>query len=210
MKFLKTKAAKVDISDLMTATTKIIERLEALEKKMDLVLSQTSVRHSGGHQYPKPATPQVVPPSAFRQPNSSPRPNEVKPVQVSVQGHPQNQPQGKPHGRAHERRERMLHKAVCADCQKDCEIPFKPTGERPVYCKECFSKRKSGNSFKGNSGNRPASEPAKAPVEVNEPQRQVIVTKKGVGKVTVSEIVRPSAREISSKKISSRPAKKSK
>ena len=37
---------------------------------------------------------------------------------------------------------REMHKANCADCQKECEVPFKPSGGRPVYCKECFSKRK--------------------------------------------------------------------
>lgn len=41
-------------------------------------------------------------------------------------------------------RERILHKAVCADCTKECEVPFKPSGTRPVYCKECFAKRKNG------------------------------------------------------------------
>jgi CxxC-x17-CxxC domain-containing protein len=41
-------------------------------------------------------------------------------------------------------RERVLHKAVCADCNKECEIPFKPSAGRPVYCKECFVKRKNG------------------------------------------------------------------
>lgn len=39
---------------------------------------------------------------------------------------------------------REMHKAVCADCQKECEVPFKPSGDRPVYCKDCFSKRKGG------------------------------------------------------------------
>ncbi len=38
--------------------------------------------------------------------------------------------------------QREMHKATCADCQKECEVPFKPSGDRPVYCKECFSKRK--------------------------------------------------------------------
>ncbi|HLF18861.1 MAG TPA: CxxC-x17-CxxC domain-containing protein [Candidatus Omnitrophota bacterium] len=39
-------------------------------------------------------------------------------------------------------RPREMHKAVCADCGKECTVPFKPSGDRPVYCKECFSKRK--------------------------------------------------------------------
>ncbi len=39
-------------------------------------------------------------------------------------------------------RPREMHKAVCADCKQECEVPFKPSGDRPVYCKDCFSKRK--------------------------------------------------------------------
>jgi CxxC-x17-CxxC domain-containing protein len=37
---------------------------------------------------------------------------------------------------------REMHKAICAECKKECEVPFKPREDRPVYCKECFSKRK--------------------------------------------------------------------
>ena len=39
-------------------------------------------------------------------------------------------------------RPREMHKAVCADCKRECEVPFKPSAGRPVYCKDCFSKRK--------------------------------------------------------------------
>ncbi len=35
-----------------------------------------------------------------------------------------------------------MHKATCADCNKECEVPFKPREDRPVYCRECFAKRK--------------------------------------------------------------------
>jgi CxxC-x17-CxxC domain-containing protein len=34
------------------------------------------------------------------------------------------------------------HKAVCAECGKECEVPFKPDGSRPVYCRECYAKRR--------------------------------------------------------------------
>ena len=37
---------------------------------------------------------------------------------------------------------REMHKAICADCKQDCEVPFKPTEGKPVYCRECFSKHK--------------------------------------------------------------------
>ncbi|MCW4040011.1 MAG: DNA-directed RNA polymerase [Candidatus Bathyarchaeota archaeon] len=33
---------------------------------------------------------------------------------------------------------RTMHKATCADCNQECEVPFKPTQGRPVYCKECY------------------------------------------------------------------------
>lgn len=33
-----------------------------------------------------------------------------------------------------------LHDAVCAECKKECKVPFKPRGDKPVYCKECFDK----------------------------------------------------------------------
>ncbi|MFA6437080.1 MAG: CxxC-x17-CxxC domain-containing protein [Candidatus Paceibacterota bacterium] len=45
-----------------------------------------------------------------------------------------------------------MHQAVCADCGKKCEIPFKPSSDRPVYCDDCFrSKRESRNSGGGGS-----------------------------------------------------------
>ena len=40
---------------------------------------------------------------------------------------------------------REMHKATCADCKKECEVPFKPTEGKPVYCRECFAKRRKDN-----------------------------------------------------------------
>lgn len=37
---------------------------------------------------------------------------------------------------------REMHKATCSDCGGECEVPFKPTEGRPVYCKDCFQKHK--------------------------------------------------------------------
>jgi CxxC-x17-CxxC domain-containing protein len=41
---------------------------------------------------------------------------------------------------------REMYKAVCADCGEECEVPFKPDGTRPVYCRECFAKRRPQRS----------------------------------------------------------------
>jgi CxxC-x17-CxxC domain-containing protein len=33
---------------------------------------------------------------------------------------------------------REMHKAVCAECGDQCEVPFRPSGDRPVLCSNCF------------------------------------------------------------------------
>jgi CxxC-x17-CxxC domain-containing protein len=33
-----------------------------------------------------------------------------------------------------------LYDAVCAECGKDCKVPFEPRSGRPVYCSDCFKK----------------------------------------------------------------------
>lgn len=37
--------------------------------------------------------------------------------------------------------DRQMHKTTCSDCGKDCEVPFRPTSGKPVYCSECFEKK---------------------------------------------------------------------
>lgn len=37
-------------------------------------------------------------------------------------------------------REMTMHEAICADCHKPCQVPFRPTNDRPVYCRDCFAK----------------------------------------------------------------------
>jgi len=40
------------------------------------------------------------------------------------------------------RESREMHKAVCSDCGQECEVPFKPDPDRPVYCRDCWAKRR--------------------------------------------------------------------
>ena len=37
-----------------------------------------------------------------------------------------------------------VNKAVCDDCGDEFEPPFKPTEGRPIYCNNCYPKRKTG------------------------------------------------------------------
>lgn len=62
--------------------------------------------------------------------------------------------QGK-RNRDYDFKSKNLTKATCATCNRVCEVPFKPTGDRPVYCSDCFSKRKKGDSFKNSRFGKP-------------------------------------------------------
>ncbi|MFA6410673.1 MAG: CxxC-x17-CxxC domain-containing protein [Candidatus Buchananbacteria bacterium] len=51
-----------------------------------------------------------------------------------------------------------MHQAVCSGCGNKCEVPFRPTGDRPVYCSSCFEKQ--GNSGSPRTGGRSFSKPS--------------------------------------------------
>lgn len=42
---------------------------------------------------------------------------------------------------------REMHDATCSKCGKQCQVPFKPTGNKPVLCSECFGNNNSESSF---------------------------------------------------------------
>lgn len=43
----------------------------------------------------------------------------------------------------------QMHKATCGDCGKSCEVPFRPTGEKPVFCRDCFGAKKDPSNKYG-------------------------------------------------------------
>ena len=46
----------------------------------------------------------------------------------------------RPDSRGFNSGDKPLFKTTCDKCHNDCEVPFRPTGERPVYCRACFGK----------------------------------------------------------------------
>ena len=42
--------------------------------------------------------------------------------------------------------QREMHPATCAGCGKQTQVPFRPSGTRPVYCSDCFGKQPSSTS----------------------------------------------------------------
>ncbi len=40
-------------------------------------------------------------------------------------------------------KQREMTTVTCSDCGVETEVPFKPTGDRPVYCRDCYQKVRS-------------------------------------------------------------------
>ena len=94
------------------------------------------------------------------------------------------------------RHDRVLYEAICAACHKICEVPFKPTEERPVYCKECWAQRKHGG---------PARLPHGMPILT-----PVALPPKPASKLSAAALAKASARPAPAKAKKSKPAKKTK
>jgi len=45
--------------------------------------------------------------------------------------------------RGRDRDDREMFSATCDDCGKRCEVPFKPSSNKPIYCDRCFGKEES-------------------------------------------------------------------
>lgn len=40
------------------------------------------------------------------------------------------------------RTERQMFPAVCSACGKETTVPFQPTGDKPVYCRDCYQQNR--------------------------------------------------------------------
>lgn len=38
---------------------------------------------------------------------------------------------------------RQLYNVKCSNCGKDTQVPFKPSADRPVYCRDCFTEMRN-------------------------------------------------------------------
>ncbi|MDP2860459.1 MAG: hypothetical protein Q8N98_01960 [bacterium] len=52
-----------------------------------------------------------------------------------------------------------MHKATCAECGSSCEVPFLPTGDRPIYCSKCFETRRNKDGDSRGSDSRSFGRP---------------------------------------------------
>jgi len=118
------KVDSPDSPDIAAVIDKMQQQLVILEKKIDTLISRPQDRPAEERRFSKPF-------NHFDRSGGYSRDN-----------------------RDNRYRERNYTRAICAECNKECEVPFRPSGDRPVYCKECFAKRKEGGSFKGGYDNK--------------------------------------------------------
>ncbi len=68
--------------------------------------------------------------------------------------------------------QKQMFAATCADCRKQCEVPFQPSGDKPVYCKDCFNKRRESAPRDAGRPNVPSGNFPKQNFASAKPQQQ--------------------------------------
>ena len=97
-----------------------------------------------------------------------------------------------------DREEKQMFTAVCDECGQDCEVPFKPSSNKPIYCSKCFEGKEGNKS--NDRGGRSSGCDCKADIEalnkkldkiisILEPIKEVKATKKAIEK-EVAEVVK--------------------
>ena len=44
------------------------------------------------------------------------------------------------------RAQREMFSATCSSCGKEAQVPFQPSGDKPVYCSSCFEQRRGAST----------------------------------------------------------------
>ena len=101
-------------------------------------------------------------------------------------------------GYGRDRGEKQMFHAVCDKCGKDCEVPFRPSSDKPIYCSKCFEgiegSRDSGKGCNCGCGDLKAdiemlNKKLDKIIDILEPIKEVKTTKKNIEK-GISEMVK--------------------
>ncbi len=57
------------------------------------------------------------------------------------------------YGREDRNGDRQMFDATCDECRNRCQVPFQPSGGKPVYCSDCFGDKKNAGGERGGGGN---------------------------------------------------------
>jgi len=145
-------------SDVTGMMVQIQEQLATMDQKLDSFMTKSLTELAQALAASKPAPIRPLAPAPAHS-NVSPRPSDR---------------QGRP-----------MFSVICFECGNDCEVPFKPNGNRPIYCRECFAKRKAGHGSNARVHQRyltPESEPAPADGRAKISRKKVVDRKKPAAK----------------------------
>ncbi len=117
------------------------------------------------------------------------RPSGDKPIYCSNCFEKENKSRGGDRGRGRGDRGRPeMHKATCANCGKNCEVPFRPSGDKPVYCSNCFEKG-------SNSGSSKSPQSSKMHDEICEKLDEIISLLQKMNQVKEEPVVKKAAKK---------------
>ena len=117
-------------NDIVVLMAQVQEQLAVLDNKLDSFMTKSLTE--------------------LAQALAASKPSSFRPVPVQSQGN----------ARPIDRPGRPMYAVICFECGVDCEIPFKPSNNRPVYCKICFAKRKGSSPNQSTPLMRTDSSPA--------------------------------------------------
>ncbi len=83
-----------------------------------------------------------------------------------------------------------MHNAVCDECGKDCQVPFKPSGDKPIYCSDCFEKKGGRNGGRDSNRPRDRRDSGRSPQSnINDRSTQKLVEKIGILNTKLDAII---------------------
>ena len=112
-------------------------------------------------------------------------------------------------------REKEMFKAVCDECGQECEVPFKPSNDKPIFCSTCFSKKNEGRSQfdRGSRGNNRNSDFEKQFQIINEKLDKILQGLLSSSKISVIKkktVAKPKSKKKIIKKLLKKAKKNSK
>jgi CxxC-x17-CxxC domain-containing protein len=101
-----------------------------------------------------------------------------------------------------------MHRVTCDECGESCEVPFRPSGDKPVYCSDCFETEGHSNSRKSDRSKGPDKSNKKHD-EINAKLDKILSLLKGMNLVTEEEApVEPKKEKKAPKKTEEKAEKK--
>lgn len=109
-----------------------------------------------------------------------------------------------------------MHQATCAECNSKCEVPFRPTGEKPVFCSDCFGGSRGRRSDSKGSGasDEKIEELSKKldkilkMLEIIHPKKSFTVSKSEVKESSADEKVKPAKKKAAKKAVAKKTVAK--